>query len=613
MRDYNDHYNSWDDRFPNHQTLDRVGASSRPQPHFDEYVDRSRRELTSLPETLIPESPSKVESLHPEIFGVDLPRGSEVLRNIPGSLGRQFEGLMGLISPQVLLDPFGKGFTEEQRGVGSLVSGVAGSIWDLIRGDTSMIPESFFTRESDILVGKSKDSDSERDAFRKERLRSQFSHTAPLVAGFEDQEEHQRLRQSELTRRRPAIALTGESLGQLTPYHPEHGWQGTGALATMIEQDPADLLLEMGTGGIGLGFRALRAGGSVRRLLRAADPRMLDFAQALDDTNLMTGRTTAQQIARSSVSLKALDEAGNVLQMGTGTYVGPRQIATASHVPFRGLQGEVLTPHSIEYEVLGGAGQRGKIAGVLDLDPQRDIAILEALGPESIDYADISRGLDAGERQVGLSRAGVFGGETTGMGYEDLRTGARLGETTARGVETTSGAGLFTDAETISGAYLGELGDRGIFTPGADIQELLSKTRGRVAVDVADIDAATHVGSLNREGLSFRAARGDKSLRRFGLSGEDATQLGLGVTGLQTVGQLFDEVDADPKFLERHIDENTRLRCKRFYSRIDVWLGVGLLAKDSYLLSDYPLISGIKRTGVFDCIENVSAYFGTVE
>ena len=276
------------------------------------------------------------------------------------------------------------------------------------------------------------------------------------------------------------------------------GWKG---YVQQIQDDPADVALELmapAMKGLGVAARGAR---SVRRF--AGDP--FGIAGALDDVNLITGRTTAQQIARSSVSLRALDEAGNVLQMGTGTYVGPRQIATASHVPFRGAQGEVLRPHSIEYEVLGGAGQRGTISGVLELDAQRDIAILEALGTESVDYVDIARGLDAGQHQAVLSRAGVYTGQVTGGVYQDVTTGGRLAETTLRARETVSGAGMFIDESTIGGAYLGELGERGIYTPGADIQDLLGKAQGRSAVSVADIDAATHVDMLQREGLSFRA------------------------------------------------------------------------------------------------------------
>ena len=438
------------------------------------------------------------------------PRWGEIKRQFLPSAGRLYDEVVGYISSQVLFDPYGEGFTEQQRELGSLVSDTAKSLFS-------------FDVSSDFFGGSEiggLPSTPEQDlASHRLRLQRQFPHTAEFMGGYDDLEVAEELEQREMQRRYPSLTQMSEGLQAITPIHPEHGWQGTHALSRLIEQEPAEFALDLAFSatGIGAGLAGVRGTARGIRAARRGVSPLEDIGDAFGDIDLLTGELSPiGRLRRSTVDIEVRGTRSWDLQnlsqfgrrrreMGTGVLVSPTEIVTASHT----LTGktDAAFPDIERIVATTSGGQRVDIESISGLSPEADIAVLDL--PESVDapLLDISGDISGSDVLYGRSRVGE-GYQSGSVGGEIARdpiTGAALRETSYVGRRGLSGAGLVTEQGELAGIYLGTVDDAGMFADAPTVQRFLEEDRPTYGVQ--DFDRSWH-----RERLMARALHGGEGV-----------------------------------------------------------------------------------------------------
>ena len=305
------------------------------------------------------------------------------------------------------------------------------------------------------------------------------------------------------------------------------GWRG---FVDYLEQEPAELPLELVLAGAG------RAITGARRLARAARPFDTDVFHR---TDLLTGQRLPSA-AEASVAIQTYRGA-RLLEDATGIRVGPSVIATASHV-VAGKPGMPFSPTMMTARGLEG-GQTGMIRGVQGILPEADIALLETadVSDAYLPLSDLAPGLS--HEAVGDLGAGLetFGGVVGPNQYSDLATGAAIGETTLIGRGGLSGAGLVGESGEVSGIYLGELHQRGLFATGGTVSDFQRQVQGHGSVPVTHLQTGTITDELRNVGLHYRLARQGSAL-----SPSPFLLGGLALHGRYGVQEPFSLVRLDP-------------------------------------------------------------------
>lgn len=296
----------------------------------------------------------------------------------------------------------------------------------------------------------------------------------------------------------PHLSQAAHGFVETTPLG-SRGWTG---FVEYLEQEPAELPLELALMGAG------KAVTGARRLMRAATP--FD-ADVFHRTDLLTGQRLPSA-AEASVAIQTYRGA-RLLEEASGIRVGPQTIATASHV-VAGQPGMPFSPTVMTARGLEGNVQTGMIRGVQGILPEADIALLEAadVSDAYLPLSDLVPGLS--HQAVGDLGAGLetFGGAVGPRTYTDLATGASIGETTLVGRGGLSGAGLIGESGEVSGVYLGELHQRGLFATGGTVLDFQTQIQGQSSIPVSQLHTGTIVDAIRQQGLHYRLARQDPTL-----------------------------------------------------------------------------------------------------
>ena len=407
-----------------------------------------------------------------------MPRPSEIWRNLPGSAGRLLDESLELISPQFLFDPHA-GFTEAQEGVGQIVSDVASRLWE----DIPLVQAHRLQRDRELQQYYGREDDA-----------APYEFTSPIT---------------ELE----TLTELGTVAERLSPVGVDEGsveWRGTGAIAEFIEQDPAELLLELGTLGIGAAFAG------VRHAARAARP----FGRnVFDGIDMPSGVDYGQRRQAATVKLDLARPEGFVGGAMGGVIRDPETgrhfVSTAAHFVV-GQEGRPVDFQGIRART--GTGEIGTVKQISAIDLERDIALLEVSGlSETLDLPD----MPLGGPQSLLGREGI-----TSDAHIVGESGASIEITPGRiGGAGESGAPLISQGADVSGIYLGEIGEvepRGMYASGAAVSELLS-TVGDTGVRLGPEISRR----AKRQGLHYRYERGQRGVV---LEGRASRAEGVGVS-----------------------------------------------------------------------------------
>jgi len=340
----------------------------------------------------------------------------------------------------------------------------------------------------------------DRDGWTQEQraVGGLISDTARFFLGTE-YSELERLSQDPRDVQHAYPYLSGAAHGfvETTPLG-SRGWTG---FVEYLEQEPAELPLELALMGAG------RAVTGARRLARAATPFDADVFHRMD---LLTG-ARLPSAAESSVAIQTYRGA-RLLEEASGVRVGPQTIATASHV-VAGQPGMPFSPTVMTARGLEGS-QTGMIRGVQGILPEADIALLETadVSDAYLPLSDLVPGLP--HEAIGDLGAGLesFSGVVGPRRYTDLATDAAIAETTLVGRGGLSGAGLIAESGDVSGIYLGELHQRGLFATGGTVSAFQEQIQGRTPIPVSQLHTGTIVDAIRQQGLHYRLARGDSTV-----------------------------------------------------------------------------------------------------
>jgi len=449
------------------------------------------------------------------------PRAGEIREQLLPSAGRMMDELMGLVSPQVLFDPYGEGFTEQQREIGSLVSDLFRSVGSVVTGDTSGVPDAFLRGSEIGMLRTTREEDIE---LRRQRLESQYPETAPLMLSYDDPDVGRELEQREFQRQYPSLAGMSEGIQTLTPIHPERGWQGTHALSRLIEQEPAEFGLDIALSatGLGIGAAGIRGGLQGIRVARRAISPLEGLIEAFDDFDLMTDELTpAGRLRRATLDVEVqgtrswdvtdLSRFGRrPVSRGTGTLVSPTEMVTASHL-LTGQPGQAI-PDLQRITARTYTGEQVDISTISGISPEADIAVLDLPGIESPLSLDVATDIAEADRLYGrLTRTGDY--RTGRVGQEIIRdeaTDAALREMNLRGQAGRSGAGVVTESGELGGVYLGVRQGQGMLVDAPTVGRFLESDRA--TFDVRGFDRESHRQRLVERGLHFRAGLNLKGL-----------------------------------------------------------------------------------------------------
>ena len=298
----------------------------------------------------------------------------------------------------------------------------------------------------------------------------------------------------------PSIQQVGTEVQRLMPVSIEGEWKGTKELATHFQEEPGELALDIAfsTTGFGVAFGAGRQAARLGRFARRAIDPLSDLDRALSGVDFLTDRLDPyENLLQSTVQLTGyggrqwnpldLSRFGRreVVTTGTGFNVDGN-IVTAAHV-VTGHQGNVFDNLS-RLTATSFSGETARIDALTNINIESDIAAL----------ANPLSGLRSAELDTGvireLSGSRVLG-EQAGLGFMEGGYAAGL-----------SGMQLLSERGTVGGAYLGMIGEQGIYTPASTIRDLL---RGeQIPTNIASLDTTALRQQLVNEGLHYRAASG---------------------------------------------------------------------------------------------------------
>lgn len=382
------------------------------------------------------------------------PRPQETFENLPGSLLRSARSFVDL------LDPF------------AFAGGVIESL--PLGGQTTGLG---FTTEQRAVGG------FVQDAFRSVFPRYDYLREvqAARAAGLpvDVQSEY------------PTLVGAIEGYAALSPF----GEQGTRPVARYIEEE-----------GLGeLAFEALPfVPLGVGRAVRALSPLDVDWFDRVDP---WTGR----RIPTQAEATRTIDVYGarqwrrfgmRERIQSIGTQIGSQNIAMASHSLIGDLAGGAIPIHRVNVRRL--TGERVPIQGLADISPELDVALLQTAGVTE-DYLTLASDLPLpGTQQIGIGFQGRVGENI----YQDPSTGFAIGETSARATQGFSGASLVDPEGNVSGIYLGEIDDIGLYATGASVRDFEASRAGLLLQQLTDIDTQAAVDRLVARGLHYGLARG---------------------------------------------------------------------------------------------------------
>ena len=485
----------------------------------------------------------------PNFFGIELPRPSEIWRNLPGSAGRLFDESLEFLSPQFIFDRHA-GFTDTQKEIGAIVSDVATRVWE----DIPLVQAHRLQEERELQRHYGR---TDETGF------TEFSKPTTKLETFEE---------------------LGTAVELLSPLGFDQGrpeWRGTGAIAGLIEEEPAEFALELAGAGFGAISRVAR---TARRATRSAIDD-ITFADTFDfeGVDVLEGRgalSAQERLAQATVQLRAY-EGSRLRKVGTAVRT-EEGLLTASHTLIgtpRRVDGELtgdLNLGQIHTRTLGDDPEFGAVRGILEIDPEQDIALLEEIGTGG-PTVSLAEAVEAGTQQLGYGASGRLAEVHTPRGHvigEEVESerGGVLGFTSARSVGGVSGAGLVSPEGDLTGIYLGTLErggtEVGMFTPARGIERMLSERDvSAESLPVSQLDSRANLERLYGEGLAQRVRRRDPGLTirdtgpfATGLFTEDAALPGDTSLDLQS---------GDPSFQDEGFDIEESADLSEFERRLE--------------------------------------------
>ena len=279
--------------------------------------------------------------------------------------------------------------------------------------------------------------------------------------------------------RMPSLHAMGEvveSVLPASPWDPEYNPEWASNLSTMVQEESGELVAELLTGGaLGSVGRLIPSGltrtlGQVPRKIRGVvDDIKLEGVFDFDDVD------HARRQVSAGIEIEQVRQSGTSRRTATGSLVqdpetGQRYLSTAAHAVV-GQGGESIGDLA-GFRLRSSEGDIGTVRGVVGLDLERDVALLEVAGLSDLETLGISdTPLSTDHTLLGRT------GSTAQRRITDIESGRYLRTTTAEGVAGESGAGLISEGDQLGGLYLGRVGESSVYAPGEAVSELFGQAR----------------------------------------------------------------------------------------------------------------------------------------
>ena len=503
-----------------------------------------------------------------KIGGVSVPHLGATLVNLPGGMLRGVTDFLSAVSPYHL----GKGLGI-RAGEAAVAHTAAGDDDRLYRHFMDLQAkhrkDEGFTEIQQVLGGLGRDIGT----FAKGTFANPYD---PADAALFDP--------STTEKRMPMLHAVGEQIESVlpgTPWDQEYNPEWSENLSRLIQEESGELALELVGARFGSISRAVRS--TSRGIRRGIDD--ITFADTfdLDGVDVLGGRgalSAQERLAQATVQLRAY-EGSRLRKVGTAVRT-EEGLLTASHTLIgtpRRVGGELtgdLDIGQIHTRTLGDDPEFGAVRGILEIDPEQDIALLEEIGTGG-PTVSLAEAVEAGTQQLGYGASGRLAEVHTPRGHvigEEVESerGGVLGFTSARSVGGVSGAGLVSPEGDLTGIYLGTLErggtEVGMFTPARGIERMLSERDvSAESLPVSQLDSRANLERLYGEGLAQRVRRRDPGLTirdtgpfATGLFTEDAALPGETSLDLQS---------GDPSFQDEGFDIEESADLSEFERRLD--------------------------------------------
>ena len=276
--------------------------------------------------------------------------------------------------------------------------------------------------------------------------------------------------------RMPTLHAVGEVVESVLPASPwdqEYNPEWAENLSRMVQEESGEIVLELALGQVGRISRVARSG--ARGIRRGIDDITFKDILNLDDVDAFTGADLGQRRASATVGIEQVSRRGVSREVAMGSLVsdpetGARYLSTAAHTVV-GQKGQRIEDLA-GFRVRSGEGEIGTVRGVVGLDLERDVALLEVAGLSDLETLGISDAPLSAEHTL-LGRTGY----TDSTRITDIESGRYLRTTTLEGGVGESGAGLITQGDQVEGVYLGRVGESSIYAPGEAISDLFGEAR----------------------------------------------------------------------------------------------------------------------------------------
>ena len=503
-----------------------------------------------------------------KIGGVSVPHLGATLVNLPGGMLRGVTDFLSAVSPYHL----GKGLGI-RAGEAAVAHTAAGDDDRLYRHFMDLQAkhrkDEGFTEIQQVLGGLGRDIGT----FAKGTFANPYD---PADAALFDP--------STTEKRMPMLHAVGEQIESVlpgTPWDQEYNPEWSENLSRLIQEESGELALELVGARFGSISRAVRS--TSRGIRRGIDD--ITFADTfdLDGVDVLGGRgalSAQERLAQATVQLRAY-EGSRLRKVGTAVRT-EEGLLTASHTLIgtpRRVGGELtgdLDIGQVHTRTLGDDPEFGAVRGILEIDPEQDIALLEEIGTGG-PTVSLAEAVEAGTQQLGYGASGRLAEVHTPRGHvigEEVESerGGVLGFTSARSVGGVSGAGLVSPEGDLTGIYLGTLErggtEVGMFTPARGIERMLSERDvSAESLPVSQLDSRANLERLYGEGLAQRVRRRDPGLTirdtgpfATGLFTEDAALPGDTSLDLQS---------GDPSFQDEGFDIEESADLSEFERRLE--------------------------------------------